>query len=166
MSNHRTDRYGGSLENRVRLSIEVVTALRNVMPAEMPLFVRISSTDWMEGGWDLPQSIELARHLKPLGVDLMDCSSGALIKTAKVPFAPGFQVPFAAAIRKEAGILTSAVGMITDPNQANEIVTSGSADLTFLAREMLREPYWALKAQQALGETPSWPFQYGYVVKK
>ena len=136
------------------------------MPADMPLFTRISCTDWVDGGWDLPQSIELARMLKPMGVDLMDCSSGALVKTAKIPIAPGFQVPFAEAIRKETGILTGAVGMITDPHQADAIITSGQADLTFLAREMLREPYWALKAQTELGGEPSWPIQYGYAVKR
>ncbi len=164
LSNQRTDRYGGSLENRMRLTLEVVNALRRVMPADMPLFTRISCTDWVEGGWDLPQSIELAKALKPAGVDLMDCSSGALVKGAKIPVGPGFQVPFAAAIRKEAAISTGAVGMITDPHQAENILTSGSADVVLLAREMLREPYWALKAQTALGAKPDWPIQYGYVV--
>jgi 2,4-dienoyl-CoA reductase-like NADH-dependent reductase (Old Yellow Enzyme family) len=166
LSNQRTDRYGGSLENRMRLLLEVATALREAIPQDMPLFTRISSTDWVEGGWDLPQSIDLARALRPLGVDLIDCSSGALIPTAKVPAAPGFQVPFAAAIRKEAGILTGAVGLITQPEQASEIVASGQADLVFLAREMLREPYWALKAEQNLGEVQSWPLQYGYAVRR
>jgi 2,4-dienoyl-CoA reductase-like NADH-dependent reductase (Old Yellow Enzyme family) len=136
------------------------------MPADMPLFIRISCTDWVEGGWDLPQSIELARMLKPIGVDLIDCSSGALIKGAKIPIGPGFQVPFAEAIRKEAEILTGAVGMITDPQQADQIIASGQADLAFLAREMLREPYWALKAQKALGASPGWPLQYGYAVNR
>jgi len=165
LSNRRTDRYGGSLENRMRMDLEVVTALRRVMPEDMPLFVRISCTDWVEGGWDLPQSIELARALKPLGVDVMDCSSGALIRGAKIPVAPGYQVPFAAAIRKEAEIMTAAVGVITEPRQAEEIVASRAADLTLLAREMLREPYWALKAETALGAAPEWPIQYGYAVK-
>ncbi len=164
LSNRRTDRWGGSLENRTRLVREVATGLRNVMPADMPLFTRISCTDWVEGGWDLPQSIELARMLKPIGVDLIDCSSGALIKGAKIPIGPGFQVPFAEAIRKEAEIMTGAVGMITDPHQADHIIASGQADLAFLAREMLREPYWALKAQKALGASPSRPLQYGYTV--
>jgi 2,4-dienoyl-CoA reductase (NADPH2) len=136
------------------------------MPAEMPLFTRISCTDWVEGGWDLPQSIELARMLKPIGVDLIDCSSGALLKGAKVPIGPGFQVPFAEAIRKEAEIMTGAVGMITDPHQADQIIASAQADLVLLAREMLREPYWALKAQKALGAPPSWPLQYGYAVNR
>ena len=166
LSNRRTDRYGGSFENRIRLSLEVAGAIRGVIPEQMPLFVRISCTDWVEGGWDLEQSIELARALKPIGVDLMDCSSGALVRNAKIPVGPGFQVPFACAIREHAHIATGAVGMITDPHQANEIITSGKADLTFLAREMLREPYWAIQAAQALGATPPWPVPYGYAVKR
>jgi 2,4-dienoyl-CoA reductase (NADPH2) len=166
LSNRRTDRWGGSLENRTRLTREVAAALREAMPADMPLFIRISCTDWVEGGWDLPQSIELARMLKPIGVDLIDCSSGALVKGAKIPIGPGFQVPFAEAIRKEAEIMTGAVGMITDPQQADQIIASGQADLAFLAREMLREPYWALKSQKALGASPSWPLQYGYAVNR
>ncbi len=166
LSNRRSDRYGGSLENRMRATMEVAAALRGVMPAEMPLFTRISCTDWVDGGWDLPQSIELARALKPVGVDLMDCSSGALVRGAKIPVGPGFQVPFATAIRKDANILTGAVGMITETQQANDIISSGQADVVLLAREMLREPYWALKAQSALGETPLWPIPYGYVVKR
>ncbi|MBZ5604703.1 MAG: NADH:flavin oxidoreductase/NADH oxidase [Acidobacteriia bacterium] len=165
LSNRRTDQYGGSLENRMRLSLRVASAVRRVLPDSMPLFVRISATDWAEGGWDLDQSIELAKCLKQIGVDLMDCSSGALIRTAKIPFGRGFQVPFAAAIREKAGIPTGAVGMITEPNEANEIVTSGKADLVFLAREMLREPYWALKAEAALGAEPHWQIQYGYAAK-
>jgi 2,4-dienoyl-CoA reductase-like NADH-dependent reductase (Old Yellow Enzyme family) len=165
LSNRRTDRYGGSLENRMRLLLEVASALREIMPHDMPLFTRISATDWVEGGWDLEQSIALASELKPLGVDLVDCSSGALVPGAKIPMAPGYQVPFAAAIRKNTGILTGAVGMITEATQANEIISSGKADLVFLAREMLREPYWALKAQQLLGQDPNWPLQYGYAVR-
>jgi 2,4-dienoyl-CoA reductase (NADPH2) len=166
LSNRRTDQYGGSFENRIRLSLEVVKAIRGAIPDAMPLFVRISCTDWVEGGWDLEQSIELARALKPLGVDLMDCSSGAMVPYAKIPIAPGFQVPFACAIREQAQIATGAVGKITDPKQANEIITSGKADLTLLAREMLREPYWAIKAAEALGETAPWPLQYGYAVNR
>ena len=165
LSNRRTDRYGGALENRIRLTCEVASALRKTMPDEMPLFTRISCTDWVEGGWDLEQSIQLSKCLKQIGVDLMDCSSGALVRGAKIPVAPGFQVPFAAAIREKAEIATGAVGMITDSNQANEIITSGAADLTLLAREMLREPYWALKAEASLGVEPEWPLQYGYAVK-
>jgi 2,4-dienoyl-CoA reductase-like NADH-dependent reductase (Old Yellow Enzyme family) len=166
LSNQRTDRYGGSLENRMRFLLEVATALREAMPQDMPLFTRISSTDWAKGGWDLAQSIELARALKPLGVDLIDCSSGALIPNVKIPAAPGYQVQFAAAIRKEVGIPTGAVGLITQTEQANEIVESGQADLVFLAREMLREPYWALKAEQALSGVQNWPLQYGYAVRR
>lgn len=165
LSNKRTDRYGGSLENRFRFISEVAAALRNVIPRDMPLFTRLSCTDWVEGGWDLGQSIELAKVLKTLGVDVIDCSSGALMRGAKIPIAPGYQVPFAAAIREKASIATAAVGMITETNQANEIVSSGKADLVLLAREMLREPYWALKAESTLGTEPQWPVQYGYVVK-
>jgi 2,4-dienoyl-CoA reductase-like NADH-dependent reductase (Old Yellow Enzyme family) len=166
LSNRRTDSYGGSLENRCRMTIEVAQRVRREMPDSMPLLVRISSTDWAEGGWDLEQSVELAKCLKQYGVDLMDCSSGALIPGVKVPLGPGYQVPFAAAIRERAGIATGAVGMITEAAQANEIVESGKADLAFLAREMLREPYWALKAEQALGAESAWPLQYGYAVRR
>jgi len=166
LSNRRTDRYGGSLENRMRLVIEVATELRRVMRAGMPLFVRISATDWVDGGWDLKQSIELSRALKECGVDLIDCSSGALVPHATIPVGRNYQVPFAAAIRSEAKIMTGAVGTITDPAQADEIITNGAADIVLLAREMLREPYWALKAQQALEQEPSWPLQYGYAVKR
>jgi 2,4-dienoyl-CoA reductase (NADPH2) len=160
LSNHRTDNYGGSLENRMRFLLEVATALRQTIPAEMPLFTRISSTDWVEGGWDLDQSIALARALKPVGVDLIDASSGALVPGAVMPIAPGYQVPFAAAIRAQADIPTAAVGLITDPNQAEAILASGQADLVFLAREMLRDPYWPLKAARALGQDQHWPVQY------
>jgi 2,4-dienoyl-CoA reductase (NADPH2) len=166
LSNRRTDRYGGSLENRTRIVLEAASALREVVPQELPLFVRISATDWVEGGWDLPQSVQLAKALKPLGVDLIDCSSGALVPGAKIPVGKGYQVPFADAIREQASIMTGAVGMITEPQQANEIVTSGAADLVFLARELLREPYWALHAQKALNQEPSWPTPYGYAVKR
>lgn len=166
IANHRTDEYGGSLHNRMRLSLAVADAIRRVIPDKMPLFTRISCTDWLdENAWDLDQSIELSKNLKSRGVDLIDCSSGAIAPGIKIPVAPGFQVPFAAAIREQAHMLTGAVGMITEPAQANEIVESGKADLALLAREMLREPYWALKAEQSLGETPHWPTQYGYAVK-
>ena len=166
LSNRRTDRYGGSLENRLRIVLETAAALREVVPSELPLFVRISATDWVEGGWDLPQSVALAKALKPLGVDLIDCSSGALVPTAKIPVGKGYQVPFADTIREQAGVMTGAVGLITEAHQANEVVTSGSADFVFIAREMMREPYWALKAQQALNQEPLWPTQYGYAVKR
>lgn len=166
LSNRRTDRYGGSLENRMRLTLRVAETLRGLMPDELPLFVRISATDWAEGGWDLEQSIALARALRERGVDLIDCSSGALVPHAKIPVGKNYQVPFAEAIRREVGIATAAVGLITEPEQANEIITSGSADLVFLAREMLRQPYWALHAQQSLHQDPSWPIQYGYAVRR
>lgn len=166
LSNQRRDRYGGSLENRMRLVVQVAEALRDLMPDELPLFVRISATDWVEGGWDLEQSIALARVLCERGVDLIDCSSGALVPHAKIPVGKNYQVPFAAAIRREVDIATAAVGLITEPEQANEIITSGSADLVFLAREMLRQPYWALHAQQALHQDPAWPMQYGYAVRR
>jgi 2,4-dienoyl-CoA reductase-like NADH-dependent reductase (Old Yellow Enzyme family) len=166
LSNQRTDRYGGSLENRLRATVETAAAIRAAIPADMPLFTRISATDWIDGAWDLAQSIELSRALKAVGVDLMDCSSGALVPHAKIPVGRNYQVPFAAAIRAEAGMLTGAVGTITEPQQADEIITSGDADLVLLAREMLREPYWAIKAEQALQQPPSWPLQYGYAVAR
>jgi 2,4-dienoyl-CoA reductase-like NADH-dependent reductase (Old Yellow Enzyme family) len=166
LANHRMDEYGGSFENRIRLTVQVVNAIRKAIPNEMPLFIRISCTDWVEGGWDLEQSVELARVLKPLGVDLIDCSSGGMVSYAKIPVTPGYQVPFAAAIRERAEIATGAVGKITEAEQAEEIVRSGKADLTLLAREMLREPYWALKAARALGEEAVWPTQYGYAIKR
>ena len=166
ISNHRIDQYGGSLENRMRLLLLVAERLRLLIPEEMPLFVRISATDWVEGGWEVEQSVELARRLKELGVDLIDVSSGGAVPYARIPMAKGFQVPFARRIREGADIRTGAVGLITDPFHADEIITSGDANLVFIARELLREPYWALKAQQALGEDPAWPVQYGYAVKR
>jgi 2,4-dienoyl-CoA reductase-like NADH-dependent reductase (Old Yellow Enzyme family) len=166
LSNRRTDRYGGSLENRMRLTLRVAERLRQRVPDDLPLFLRISATDWADGGWDVEQSVVLARHLKELGVDLIDVSSGALVPKARIPVGKGYQVPFARKIREEACILTGAVGLITETLQANDIVTGGDADLVFLAREMLREPYWALKAQQELGVEPSWPTPYGYAVKR
>jgi 2,4-dienoyl-CoA reductase-like NADH-dependent reductase (Old Yellow Enzyme family) len=166
ISNHRNDRYGDSLENRMRFLLRVVERLRGLMPEEMPLFVRISASDWTEGGWDLEQSVELAIRLKGLGVDLIDVSSGGTVPYARIPVAKGYQVPFARRIREGADIRTGAVGLITEPHFANEIVTGGDANLVFIAREMLREPYWASKAQQALGEEPAWPIQYGYAVKR
>lgn len=166
LSNQRTDEYGGSLENRMRLLLRVAERLRQVMPHDMPLFVRISATDWAESGWDVQQSVELAKRLKPLGVDLIDVSSGALTPKARIPVGKGYQVPFAKQIRQEAQIMTGAVGMITEPVHANEIIVGGDADLVLLARELLREPYWALKAQQQLGGEETWPTQYGYAVKR
>jgi len=161
LSNHRTDEYGGSLENRSRLLIEVVDAVRELWPLDLPLFVRISATDWAEsGGWDLDQSIALARRLKPRGVDLVDVSSGGLIPGVKIPAGPGFQTEFARRIRHEAAMPTGAVGLITGAAQAEHILRSGQADLVFLARELLRDPYWPLHAAQALHDAASWPPQY------
>lgn len=160
LSNHRTDAYGGSFENRTRLVLEVVDAVRAAWPAHLPLFVRISATDWADGGWSLDESVELARLFGQHGVDLVDVSSGGLIPNARVQAGPGFQVPFAARIRREAGIPTAAVGLITDPAQANAIIANGEADLVLLAREMLRDPYWPVHAAAALDEPASWPAQY------
>lgn len=166
LSNKRTDEYGGSLENRMRLALDIAREVRSVMPDTIPLFVRISATDWAENGWDQEQSIQLARALKPLGVDLIDTSSGGLVPTARVPVAPNYQVPFAAAIRKQADIMTGAVGMITEAAQANYIIHCGEADLVFLAKQMLWDPYWALHAAQELGQEVPWPLQYGYAVRR
>ncbi|HET7061649.1 MAG TPA: NADH:flavin oxidoreductase/NADH oxidase [Nitrosospira sp.] len=166
LSNHRTDNYGGSLANRVRLLLMVAKRLRDVIPSELPFFVRISATDWVNGGWDIEQSIILCRELKLLGVNLIDVSSGGAIPDARIPVARGFQVPFARRIRDEAQIHTGGVGLITDPQFANEIITSGEADLVFIGRELLREPYWVLKAQHMLGIEPEWPIPYGYAVKR
>jgi 2,4-dienoyl-CoA reductase-like NADH-dependent reductase (Old Yellow Enzyme family) len=157
LMNHRTDEYGGSFENRIRFLREVVTAVRKVIPEGTPLFVRISSSDWADGGWNLIDSVELAKELKTLGVDLIDASSGGAIHNAKIDVKPGFQVPFATALRTEAEILTSAVGLITEPEQADHIVVSGEADAVFLGREMLRNPRWALYAAEKLGVTIKWP---------
>ena len=166
LSNHRTDNYGGSLDNRMRLTLRVAAAIRKLVPAELPVFVRISGTDWADGGWDIDQSVVLSCRLKELGIDLIDVSSGGLVPRARIPVGKGYQVPLARKIRSEAGIMTGAVGLITEAGYANEIVTGGDADLVFIAREMLREPYWALKAQQELGQEPSWPISYGYAVKR
>jgi len=160
LTNQRANPYGGSLENRMRFLLQVATALRQTIPDDMPLFTRISATDWVLGGWDIGQSIELARSLKEVGVDLIDASSGGIVPGAVVPVVPGYQVPFAEEIRKQAEVATGAVGLITEPAQADGIIASGQADLVFLAREMLREPYWALKSARALGQEQKWPVQY------
>jgi 2,4-dienoyl-CoA reductase-like NADH-dependent reductase (Old Yellow Enzyme family) len=160
LSNHRTDAYGGSLENRMRLLLRIARILRDEWPARLPLFVRISATDWAQGGWDLPQSIELSRRLKEIGVDLIDCSSGGLVPGAKIPIRPGYQVPFSEAIRREVGIATGAVGMIIEAQQAEKIIAEGQADVVLLAREMLRDPYWPLHAAQQMGVDVAWPEQY------
>ena len=160
LSNERRDEYGGALENRMRLTLEVARAVRATWPAELPLLVRISATDWADGGWDLEQSVELCRRLREAGVDLVDCSSGGLVAHAKIALGPGYQVPFAAAIRARAGLATGAVGLITEPEQAEQIVASGSADVVLLARALLRDPYWPLHAAHALGAPAAWPVQY------
>jgi 2,4-dienoyl-CoA reductase-like NADH-dependent reductase (Old Yellow Enzyme family) len=157
LTNQRTDNYGGSFENRIRFLLETTRAVRAVWPEQWPLAVRISCTDWVPGGWDIEQSIELARRLKAEGVDLMDCSSGGTVPDARIPAGPGFQVPFAERIRKEAGIATAAVGLITAPAQADEIVRNGRADLVLLGREYLRDPYWPLRAARALGRAAALP---------
>lgn len=160
LSNERSDEYGGSFENRLRLLLRIVEAVREVWPERLPLFVRLSCTDWVEGGWDLEQTIEAARRLKERGVDLIDCSSGGLVPYARIPSTPGYQTPFAEAVRREAGIATGAVGLISTPELAEEIVANGRADLVLLAREFLRSPYWPLQAARALGAEIAWPPQY------
>jgi 2,4-dienoyl-CoA reductase-like NADH-dependent reductase (Old Yellow Enzyme family) len=166
ISNNRTDEYGGSLENRMRLLLQTARRLRYIIPQGLPLFVRISATDWVDGGWDIEQSIILCQKLKALGVDLIDVSSGGTIPDAKIPVARGYQIPLATRIRNEAGIRTGGMGLITDPQFADEIITSGQTDLVFIGRELLREPYWAIKAQHTMEVEPSWPTQYGYAVKR
>jgi 2,4-dienoyl-CoA reductase-like NADH-dependent reductase (Old Yellow Enzyme family) len=160
LSNRRDDAYGGSFENRTRLLREVVVAVRSSWPERAPLFVRISASDWVDGGWDIHQSVQLARALKELGVDLIDCSSGGNVLRAKIPAGPGYQTPFAEQIRREAGIMTGAVGMITSSAQAEQIVATGLADAVLIARELLRDPYWPLRAARELGQAIAWPVQY------
>lgn len=163
LSNRRTDAYGGSFDNRIRFLLETARAVRAVWPDRLPLTVRLSCTDWVEGGWDLDQSVELSRRLKTEGVDLVDCSSGGGVPSAKIPLGPGYQVPLAERIRREAGVATAAVGLITDPKQADEIIRSGQADLVLLAREFLRDPNWPLHAARTLGQVAAVapPVQYG-----
>src|SRR5216683_641198 len=160
LSNQRRDSYGGSFENRTRLVCEVVTAVRRVWPESAPLFLRISATDWIDGGWDLAQSVQLAKLVVPLGVDLIDCSSGGISPGAKIPVRNGYQVPFAEEIRRETGLLTGAVGLITTAAQAHAIVQEEKADVVLLAREFLRQPYWPLHVANELGVPVSWPAQY------
>ncbi len=160
ISNHRTDAYGGSLENRGRLLREVVEAVRRIWPEELPLLVRLSATDWVPGGWDVEESIQLCRRLAELGVDLIDVSSGGTSPAAVVPAGPGYQSAFAERIRREAGIRTGAVGLITSPEQADHVIRTGQADLVLLARELLRDPYFALRAARVLGADGPWPRQY------
>jgi 2,4-dienoyl-CoA reductase-like NADH-dependent reductase (Old Yellow Enzyme family) len=160
LSNQRNDNYGGSFENRIRLLQEVVQNVRKVWPEKYPLWVRLSVTDWIENGWDIEQSIALSEKLKSLGVDLIDCSSGGILPTAKIPTGPGYQTEFAQRIRREANILTGAVGMITAPEQADHIIRTGQADVVLLARELLRDPYWPMRAAKQLGQDKIWPVQY------
>lgn len=160
LSNRRDDGYGGSFENRTRLAREVIVAVREVWPAELPLWLRISATDWAEGGWDAEQSVQLACAAKALGVDLIDVSSGGLLPHVKIPLGPGYQVPFAARIRREAGIATGAVGLITEARQAAAIVDNGEADVVLIARESLRDPYFPRRAAQELGVSLAAPVQY------
>jgi 2,4-dienoyl-CoA reductase-like NADH-dependent reductase (Old Yellow Enzyme family) len=160
LANRRSDAYGGSFENRTRLVREVVSAVRAEWPERLPLLLRLSATDWVEGGWSVDESVELCRLLKGLGVDLVDVSSGGLVPTAVIPAGPGFQTDFAARIRREAGMPTAAVGLITAAAQADHIIRTGQADLVLLGREILRNPYWPLEAAQALGRATSWPNQY------
>lgn len=160
LSNQRTDRYGGSFENRTRLVREVVTAVRTAWPEEFPLLMRVSVTDWIDGGWDFEQSVELVRQVAPLGVDLVDCSSGGTSSQAKIPVGSGYQTRFADQIRRETGIKTGAVGFITAPAQADHIVRTGQADLVLLARELLRDPYWPLRAARELNQVVPWAAQY------
>lgn len=160
LSNQRKDHYGGSFENRIRLLLEVVDAVKQVWPENLPLFVRISATDWAEQGWHLEEAVQLAALLKQQGVDLIDCSSGGLLPHAKISLGPGYQVPFAERIKKETGILTGAVGLITGVHQAEDILQQGKADLILLARTSLREPYFALHAAHILGDDITWPIQY------
>ena len=161
VSNQRQDEYGGSFENRIRLTLEVTEAVRAVWPQELPLFVRVSATDWVEDGWNPDETVELAKRLKTLGVDLVDVSSGGTAANAEIPVGPGYQTAFAGRVREESGIATGAVGMITEPYQADTILRTGQADLILLARELLRDPYWPLHADDDLGGRQAvWPAQY------
>jgi 2,4-dienoyl-CoA reductase-like NADH-dependent reductase (Old Yellow Enzyme family) len=160
LTNKRKDRYGGTLPNRMRLLLEVVGAIREVIPERMPLFVRISASDWVEGGWDIEQATTLASALRDAGVDLVDCSSGGAVPHVKITAEPGYQVPFAERIRKQGKIATAAVGVITDPEQAEAIIRSGQADLIMMGRALLRRPYWPLHAARSLGQQIDWPLQY------
>jgi 2,4-dienoyl-CoA reductase-like NADH-dependent reductase (Old Yellow Enzyme family) len=160
ISNKRTDRYGGSFENRTRLLVEVVKVVRTSWPEVLPLFVRISATDWAENGWDIDQSVELSRTLRGVGVDLIDCSSGGTLPVVSIPFGPGYQTAFSERIRRETGMPAAAVGMVTEPVQADHIIRTGQADLVVLARELLRDPYWPLRAARELEHQVAWPVQY------
>ena len=160
LTNRRTDVWGGSLENRLRFPLSVARAVREEWPESLPVLVRVSATDWVEGGWDLQQTIAFSRELKKIGIDMVDCSSGGTVPDAKVPAGPGFQAHFAAAVRREVGIATGAVGLITEPAQAEQIVSTGMADAVMIGREFLRDPYWPLHAARILGVDMPWPPQY------
>ena len=160
LSNTRTDQYGGSLQNRMRFPLALCAAVRETWPTELPVFLRISASDWKDGGWDVAQSIEFCKQAKTVGIDLIDVSSGGNVADAKMTIRPGYQVPFARAIRESAGVPTGAVGLITEPVQAEQIIGDGDADCVFLARALLRDPYWPIHAAQELGAQPMWPDQY------
>jgi 2,4-dienoyl-CoA reductase-like NADH-dependent reductase (Old Yellow Enzyme family) len=159
LSNHRTDDYGGDLAGRSKFLLEVAKKVREIIPTEMPLFVRISATDWKDGGWHIEETVKVARELKAVGVDLIDTSTGGLVHDATIPVAPGFQTPFAQEIKESVGTLTSTVGLITDPHQAQEIISTGKADAVMLAREFLRNPRWPLHAAHVLGQEIKWAKQ-------
>ena len=160
LSNFRTDEYGGSFANRARLTLEVASAVRESWPDDLPVFVRISATDWADGGWTVDDAVQLATQFRALGIDVVDCSSGGLAHHQRIPLSPGYQVPFSARVKREAKIATAAVGLITDPAQAEHVITNGDADLVLMARELLRNPRWPLLAAHALGATVAWPSQY------
>jgi len=160
LSNQRDDEFGRDLEGRMRFPLQVAQAVRSAWPSDLPLFVRISATDWVDGGWDLPQSIEFSKRLRQVGIDLVDCSSGGNVRGVRIPLGPGYQVPFASAVRKEAEIATAAVGLITEPKQAEEILQRGDADVIVMARAFLSDPYWPLHAAHALSADIPWPIQY------
>ena len=160
LSNHRDDEYGGSREGRARLPLKVARAVREEWPENLPIFVRISATDWVEGGWSLADSVWLSARLKEIGIDLIDCSSGGLVPYASITVEPGYQVPFAEEVRRESGIATAAVGLITEPKQAEGVIANGRADAVLLARELLRDPHWPLRAAYELGAEADWPVQY------
>ena len=160
VSNLRTDEYGGSFENRIRLLLEILDAVQGIWPKDLPLFVRLTTSEWSEKGWQIEDSVKLAKILKEKGVDLIDCSSGGNVYKAKIELGPLYQVPFAEKIKKEAGILTGAVGLITTPQQCEEILQEGRADMILLARQLLREPYFPLRAAKELGAEVKWPDQY------
>ncbi len=160
LSNTRTDEYGGSFDNRLRFVMRCIDVVRDVWPENLPLLLRVSATDWAEGGWDIEQCVELARRAKDHGVDLIDCSSGGNVSGVKIPLGPGYQVPFAERVRREAGVMAGAVGLITQSGQANDVIASGQADVVVLARELLRDPHFPLRAARELGVDMKWPVQY------